>query len=561
MRLLSRYRAKIAVGVTAAILAMMCVFTACPAYAVTNSSDGNSGGGGSVSGGAAKIASSIKWTHFYDHRSTVENYLPSSAASADNGIYLTIDGHDDTWYEWPRILRTCYFTYGITGQLIDYNRGLATYGVDGSIIDDIVSENYYIDMVHKASVGGHESSFYWWVNGSNGQLLDAAWISDRTNVTYNHKTVIVKVTGGGDNDFDDSGHGASWLWSNGKTSTTYYDKTSPNEMSHTTNVHEVVQEIVETVTTKQHLDSNGNWVDNGSSTTYSKGTTNSFSKTINYSAQTPNISQEKYKPLNLNRNGYATSEDISSSYSNASAGISATVNNQQGITNNSYVNALDTNSDTSFTFKFNNSTLGMPSNYNWNNTPPTLANSTYELSNGGAYANGKNSTADADGTLRYNLSFNASTTTNTKNPSVSSSSLMLNGKETLSNALIRETYQGDSTFTGGTWSARFTYADKYYTDNNDSDSKFTNWWVDKYSQGKFYEYGTEYSGNITTSGIENPSYVKYGTGTANSDGTYKVTTSADDEQRGFYVGYASQNFEQPILYGKWDVKTVAGDTY
>ena len=65
---------------------------------------------------------------------------------------------------------------------------------------------------------------------------------------------------------------------------------------------------------------------------------------------------------------------------------------------------------------------------------------------------------------------------------------------------------------GGELSTRFTYADTYWTDNNKEGSKFPAWWVNTYTMGRFYEYGSEWHGLVTLSGIQDPNNVMYGTG-------------------------------------------------
>ena len=76
--------------------------------------------------------------------------------------------------------------------------------------------------------------------------------------------------------------------------------------------------------------------------------------------------------------------------------------------------------------------------------------------------------------------------------------------------------------------------------------------------GRFYEYGSEWHGLVTISGIQDPNNVMYGTGQSTGYDSYKITIDANKQQKGLYVGYASASFEQPIITGTWEVKTVAG---
>lgn len=540
------------------VLSLVSVFVPLSAYAGTSDSNGNGGGYGYPNnGGAFSAARSIQWHPWNNY---IKGEIGGTAANSDIGVYLIYARFSDyNWARWGGILATRTFGYGggHSGSAINPYKGW-----DGRLNQERERNGFVYQYTSRKSYGGERSDFYWFVSKYNDQLLDACWLGERTIEKDEPKKVITYTDGGtGGNHIDDRDKSAEWLFNNGKTSDTYYDKTGPTDYSHRTEINATVQIVNKHTKIVQKTDSSGNWYDVSNEVTYSKGGVKKFNKNIDYSVTTPAITQESYKPYNLNRNGYATSEDgLSSQYTGDSVtGLEATVNNNQGITDNSFINALDINSNTNFTFRFNNNYFGMPSKYNWANTPAELANGTWEDA-GEAYANNKNGVADSDGMLRYNLTFNASMTTNTKNGSVDSSSLKLNGdsEETLASQTFSRKLDGSAPFMVGEWSARFTYADKYYTDNNIS-SKFGNWWLNTYSQGRFYEYGTEFWGNITTDGISDPNKITYGDGESNSDGSYKITTNADKEQRGFYVGLASQNFEQPVLIGKWEVKTVAGD--
>lgn len=500
---------------------------------------------------AIAMADQLSWKPL---NSYARGAIGGSAANADIGVYLVAGHWDDTaWARWDKILGRWYFGYGngSSASRIDPFRGW-----DGRLVETAVKNGYSVETRWVRSYGGEMSQIRWWYKGgSSANMLDAAWIEERTVEKDEPKKVITYSGGGDGNHVDDRDKTAEWLYNNGQTSLTYHDKTSPNETNHHTDVDAIIQVINKHSKVRQKMGDDGVWHDISSEVTYSKQGVQKFHKDIDYKTVTPELTKENYVPYNLNRNGYATSEDIQSSYANADKKLDATINNNQGITDGSTINSIDINSDTNFEFKFNNSSFGMPSEYNWNNTPAELANGTYEYS-GSDYANNRNSAADHDGMIRYNLTFNASITTNRKNPSIDSASLNVNGEEVTASNSITKKEQGDSTFTGGTWSTRFTYADTYKTDS-DSD-KFNDWWVNTYNQGRFYEYGTEYSGNITTSGIENPNSISHGNGYTDGN-KFVIEINANKQDRGLYVGLASQKYEQPVLIGTWEVKTIAGD--
>lgn len=376
----------------------------------------------------------------------------------------------------------------------------------------------------------------------------------KTNVT--ERTVITYNSDGGYNLPGDTQEALKYLFENGKTEDTYEHTTAAGDTSesHTVKVRTAVVYKIETwnenTNTHEVRDYN---------VSYRLGQVTDYKKTIKYTTQTPTITQDKYTPFNLNRNGYATSADISSDYANASLKLDGTVDNNQNITDGSALNALDNNSDTKFTFKFNNSVFGLSALYDWNSQPAALANGTYELVNHSlGYANGKVS-SNSDEAYRYNLKLYMSLSTNRKNSSISSSSLLFGSDEITSDSSMVKSATGGSTFTGGDFSSRFTYADTYTTDNGVSGSKFGNWWITTYDEAKLYEYGTHYSGKITAQdGIYDPDSIDYGTGS--SDGSnYKITINTDNKQRGLYVGETIASFEQPVLIGTWNVKTLAGD--
>lgn len=368
------------------------------------------------------------------------------------------------------------------------------------------------------------------------------------------KTIIVSYYGT-DGWWEDGGNSVEWLYYNGKTSGSYYHKTDPNVTVDTANLIASPWTIhkKDWYRAGQYLRTDW-WID------YRE----QLKKTITYDYSST-ITQTKYSPYNLNRNGLATTSDISKDWVGQTA-LDVSVNNMQKITDGSALPSLDINSDNQFTFKFNNSVFGMPTSLDWSTKVPSIG--TYENVNSSAYCNGRRS-SNSDGNYRYNLKFKASTSLlSTDFPT---SSLTFDSKEVVGNEEFSRDCQGnDSTFRGGDWSTRFSYIGNYNLDNEKS-SNFKNWWINTYQQSKFFEYGTEYWGNIDVNNIYDPRTITYGEGKSEG-GVYKIHTDTDKGQelslkningvpnayRGFYIKEASQTFEQPVLTGKWKVESVAG---
>lgn len=519
---------------------------------------GTTGGGG---GGPSAAAAERFFYRWYSTDGSVQHFtLDTEGCSIDSG-YVEFDTRFYAWCLRRHSSRGEYW-YGWAGfvshEININNPNNWQWGV--SLPAELTDPNLSNYPIHKPN---EDCSRY--VKTDDGATVTAVWIDPakewRTTQEERTVTKVVKVRnpGNSSDNLDYTGWTPEKIYKEAPTEASYHDKTDPNELNYSNTVTSITYTVKETHTWK-YRSSDGATKDHSYS--YSVVSSNTDSKTITYNGSAPTISQEKYKPINLNRNGYAKSGDggLTSDFANASTGIAASVNNEQGITDNSDIKTLDVNNQTDFTFSFNSSSaFGLPSKYNWNNTPSKLANSTWENADGTKYANGRNDSADSDGKLRYNLKFYASISNNTKNSSVSSSSLLFGGQELLANQLLTKSYTGVGSFTGGDWSSRFIYSDSYNTDNESTLSdKWAKWWGDKYSESRFYEYGTEYWGKITTSGVNNPHTVSKGTGKANGS-NYAITTNADNNERGLYVGIATQQYEQPVLYGHWSVVTLAGD--
>lgn len=539
-------------------VALLALIFALPslAYAGDSTSDGNGGNHtGSGTGVANDALGSVRWRNLTGEiRNDIANAGYPDVRNAQVGQYVAVPYYDTrpnlgfkyhAWFRWNTIIRL----WEISENMTKPNQGL-----DGRLLTYMLDKGYSIQTKDRRNDFGTQHVRWWW---SGREFVDAVWISERVVQSQDSGSCITYVEDDNGVIVDDRDKSAEWLYNNGKSKADYHDKTDPNEHNYKNDIYAEITNVVKHIKEYQKMDDNGNWYTYKTEVWYEKTGTTSSKKTITYKTNAPTITQEKYRPYNLNRNSYATAEDISADYANASKSLSAEVDNKQGITDNKELQSLDINNATEFKFKFN-TPFGMPDEYNWNNTPADLANGTWEPASGGSYANGKNDPADADGRLRSNLKFFASISSNTKDPSKDSSSLISpDSKEVLSNEFYSKLYQGEGSFSGGDWSARFTLNDKYNTDNN-QESSFEKWWINKYDESRFYEYGTEYWGNITLSGVQDPYKVSHGTGVSNGS-KYDITITADNDERGLYVGVTTMRFEQPVLFGKWSVKTVAGD--
>ena len=421
---------------------------------------------------------------------------------------------------------------------------------EAAFLEEAHHKGYADDVwIDDPTRNGVQCGFHWWRRLSDMNILDRIWAYKNQIIEKVEKNSEISYVNGGLGEQLDHRDWSAYnqYWYGRKTPVDYWFKTDPNETVARKHLD------AETLTAVRHEKCS-----KGKCTVwYTIENRLQYTKDFTYNTITPTIKKEPFKPWNLNRNGYATIDDISSQYAHAKLPIELDVNNNQGIYDNSPLKALDINNDTFFKFKFTNGYLGMPSVFNWTNPPGTppgiLNNGSWEDAGRGGYANGRNANADKDGLYRYNVKLHMSMSPNTKKPFVDTSSINFNGSEftTSEEALQRPPWAG------GNMSTRFTYADTYWTDNDYGSSSFPAWWVNTYTMGRFYEYGSEWRGIVGLDGIHDPNDVRYGTGKSLGGDRYKITIDANKQQKGLYVGYASANFEQPIITGTWEVKTLS----
>ena len=561
----------------ATVAVILCMAVPFVAYAGTST-------GGGFGGGSGEVTDRFNWyTYSYGNSYEYADHRGTTYGDGEEQASLREHANDEGQETYTRLisyattrrgaydggeLRHIWTTKGYADWENIYN-----WGADASCIP---SELRYNPNSSTEFIGSVETMVY---NGilyriSDGATVAAVWVDPakewQSKKDTQTKEVLVYVEAPG-TDYDtrnQSEYDAKWQWDNGITESDYSYTTKPNE----TNVTKVIKYE------KQKVKQIHTWEQRGSDGSTRKhqwkwefaGNPVADQQSIRYTVDVPNVSQTKYTPLNLNRNGYATPSDIGDGFTaDSNLKIDATVDNKHKITDNSPIKSLDINNDTLFDFKFNNNTYGMPgtasdgSVIDWDTKPYGLANGTWEDVTG-SYCNGKSS-PNYDESFRYDLTFKASTTS--LSPSVSTSSLVYgDSTEVLANETPFTKVHNSvvNAFTGNDgWSVRFNLAGNgdakswYYTDNGSGSYPY--WWMNTYSMSKYYEYGTSYYGKITVNGVQEP-ISSLGGGV--SHGTYNnwvITTDVPSHQRGLYIGESRASFNQPVLTGKWDIKTLAGD--
>lgn len=308
-------------------------------------------------------------------------------------------------------------------------------------------------------------------------------------------------------------------------------------------------------------------------------TKKTMNRTITYRGEQPPCDQTYFKPLNVNRQGYAQIGDggLTGNFANASHGLEAATTNQENISTDQDLNALDINNDHGFTYTIEsgNNQLGLPL-YDFLSEPPALANGSWEYATG-SYANGRVgdmtdvSVGSSVGYYRYNVKSSSSLTGTAKlnGSNVDVTSLVApNGIEyTSSESYDTSANAGTVNTRYGDWITRFAYNGKFTTDNGYGLTDWRkNWWMIKYNQDRFFEYGITYHGTYDLNNIYSADQVEPTGAPKASKTTQVVSGIANDifttngiNQRGLYVGLTNKIFYQPVLYGHWNVKTLAGD--
>lgn len=568
-------------------LILLCI----PLYAYAGTSDSPGGGAGSTGGGGAynpgTWIGNLQWYY--------TNVLPDGRI-VPAGAYVICPGGPGWMMQegtnWVRFnlyfgMDRCFPGLYGDGQL---SRGGAPL-TDPRLADEAKRNGYYAGDWGVADAWWGPVGIYWWRNGV-GQGLDAVWIDKRVEDCSEATDVLVYTECDDDDngDIDDRKLSAEQLWHRRDQIGTYKYHTAKTEgfQGSKKEVKGGVQTVVHQQTRCIDGDvvtiRDGIWaVENGEIvpkdlTAYrTQGGVRYFSNTVNYSCKHITFNTEYYRPFNLNRNGYAENADKSYGgdnieyYLNSGDAINGSVDNRREITDNSVIETLDINNDAQFSLKFNNNNFGLPNNKNWNNTPwiGKVPNE-FPQPKSGAYCNGYNNAA-GDDCYRYDLQVNAGIGDINNGQLTSLKDLSVTNDEKITGTDMEYKYGSLKAGVTNTWGARTIMAGSFKLG---SESKsFPNWWTLSYTRGLFYEFGASYSGTITKNGVNAPSRaassgIDHKTGLADgtaglTDGAsyngFNITTNPDQKQTGLWVGFESRSFENPLLCGKFEAKTIAGN--
>lgn len=391
----------------------------------------------------------------------------------------------------------------------------------------------------------YNSSLGLYTNGN--KKLDVVWVEKTTKTVTEYVDTIVYVKNGGSILKDNRNKTAEWLFKNKVNEVNYTGKSA----AHETNYRRTVQATVYKVQRKVKKTYNGSGKVIKSTVVAGSykivGGAKHYTKDITYKVYSPAVTSKQFMPFNLNRNGVATREDISGPYPTlvANKNLDMSVNNHQNITDNRALQTLDTNNGLKFTVRFNNNQFGIPTKSeggidiaseapcrDYKNANGTYDSEVFNIlgSNGqtktgvfnytGGRAQNINAQVSNDG--YWNLSMKADVSSN-------NASLTYNGTERVGGNVL-------SLLTGNRGGDFIFKTTKTGTYNLCGTSASNKWWEARYEGGKFYRYGIQYKGKITTSGIGNPSVV----------------------DKNFYTKLSTTTINQPILTGTFEAKTVAG---
>lgn len=390
----------------------------------------------------------------------------------------------------------------------------------------------------------------------------------KLEITTNYRTVLVKVNYKSDKDhnggFDDTGQSLEYIYNKNTQSSTYERTTSIGSLSDSNNV----QGIVWTIEQKHYKTHQmGHVVSEYNE--YRVTSSTNLSRTFTYNVEQPTYPVEKYTPFNLNRSGYATGSDISGFQPgdrDVVDGLAGSVSNAAGERNNNYIDTLDVNNDSTFNLSLtsdSNHYLGLRGGYDkWNNKPDTWTTGDKEMVRGESYAKGLNNGATDKNFFRYNTDLYGGVSDIIGSSQQLTSLFDWNSNtEYLSNVDYNIGKNRRAVY-NNTFGARAIISGQFNTCNN-QDSEYKNWWILSWNVGRYYEYGIHYVGTISVNGISDPSQAVSNNGVASewnyNSSASKLTTNCNAQHRGLYVRFGATTQENPVLYGKWNVNTIAGN--
>lgn len=402
-------------------------------------------------------------------------------------------------------------------------------------------------LANEAKKGGYSYNYKLDLYTNGSKKLDIVWIENTTKTVTEYVDTVVYVKNGGAILTDNRNRTPEWLFKNVKNNIEYTGKSA----AHETNYKRTVQATVYRVQRKVKKTYNGSGKVIKSTVVAGSykivGGAKHYTKDITYKVYSPAVTSKQFMPFNLNRNGVATRGDISGPYPTlvANKNLDMSVNNHQNITDNRALQTLDTNNGLKFTVRFNNNQFGIPTKSeggidiaseapcrDYKNANGTYDSEVFNIlgSNGqtktgvfnytGGTAQNINAQVSNDG--YWNLSMKADVSSN-------NASLTYNGTERVGGNVL-------SLLTGNRGGDFIFKTTKTGTYNLCGTSASNKWWEARYEGGKFYRYGIQYKGKITTSGIGNPSVV----------------------DKNFYTKLSTTTINQPILTGTFEAKTVAG---
>ena len=498
-----------------------------------------------------KVDASVElkgWPDFVDNPSfSVDNVVKSAVLLFTN--FVDEQKHTYTgrmcWRTWYSAYKYNVLEYsGILspGKLKQYYNFTTTYDsrqmtADPDIAAEVANNGYFWSSEHQ-----------WYWNGNTALYLvgiqrNETW-DDFEEVSEETKKVIARVTGSGNSsdNFNHTAQSAEWLWNNGKISGHYYGKTGPSEYDHSKTVTATFYNIKKITTTTGRVSSEGNYSDVVTTVTYQKSAAGSASNTIRYNATPPVPKQIWFIPYNLNTQAPAEESLVKTYYPdfNSTTALDMAVNNHQGTTDGSALKMIDTNKPQVFGIQFNKKFWGMP-NTNWYTTEPFTSDKKAD----GTYPVSVIDKVGVENSNYVTAKFYPSTNHAGQNVKSDLSNVFrwggnMTGSHTGGDNATIQLFGSESNDISLPSNFKSTYfymrAIKPMTFQLCNSEHTRPWWELTYQQGRFFEYGYEYEGKITTSEVK----------------------AATCVSKNFYVRMITGTYIQPILYGEMDVKTVGG---
>ena len=385
-----------------------------------------------------------------------------------------------------------------------------------------------------------------------GQYVDAInmtayKITKPAKTTTETKKTIVKIDGTTDKNFDNTNKGLEWNFNNTKTTAPYNGKSNDGQATYGNKISKKVYEIKKTVTypAYSYMSDQRDPGYGAPKITYTKVREVDQSNTFKYKRQQPDPVCKFYAPYNLNKavgnkTGAMTSAEDTNlirskmgDYKDPEGVMDIDPNNLLNVTDGSNLPMLDTNTPLKFTIKWNNSQFGLPEDKiklnderpadGWSMSPAV----TGQWSASGSYNQGNTDLSGQKSNTQYYSGHLVAGTSSNK------SSLQYNDAEEKVGPEVMNVSKPNKGQTD-TWKTRTTSIGTYNFTNGDVPFMML-----QYSAGLRYTYGIEYSGIVDVNGFNAPNSV----------------------ETGLYTTDGSTTVRQPILWGQFEAKTVAGNAH